>query len=150
MSERIVTALSSVARWFIFKPKIQIWVKVWKVLKWKTLAFFMAMLSILRPNGIHLLLPFCVHLVYFSHFGMLYREQFGNPGARESPQYMCTTVSPCDIIFFNLFNLLDVQKSAKLHAPEKEEENQSLEEDFFVGSRDEEQSGDFHETTLRP
>jgi hypothetical protein len=37
-------------------------------------AIFMAILSILRPNG-----TIYDHLVYFSCFGMLYQEKSGNP-----------------------------------------------------------------------
>jgi hypothetical protein len=70
---------TSVARWYIFQLKIQI--KFWKVLLWKMLVFFRAILSNLRPSGI-----FYGHLVHFvaiwyiqSRFGMLYREKSGNP-----------------------------------------------------------------------
>jgi hypothetical protein len=55
--------------------------KFWKVLQWKMLVFVTAILSILRPkwyNFVHYA-KFCAHLVYFSRFGMLYREKSGNP-----------------------------------------------------------------------
>jgi hypothetical protein len=44
----------------ILRPKIPICGKFWKVLQWKMLVFFMAILSILPPGGI-----FCDHLVHF-------------------------------------------------------------------------------------
>jgi hypothetical protein len=40
------------ARWFIFKPKILIWVKIWKALEWKMLSYFMNIWNILLPFGI--------------------------------------------------------------------------------------------------
>jgi hypothetical protein len=52
---------SRFARCHIFKPKIPIWVNVWRVLLWK-------MWYILRPFGLGILQPiviFCGHLVYF-------------------------------------------------------------------------------------
>jgi hypothetical protein len=69
-----------VARWFVFKPKIQIWVNFgescngscWYIL-W-TLGPFYGLCYILCTFGI-------VHgtLVYFSRFGILYEEKSGNP-----------------------------------------------------------------------
>jgi hypothetical protein len=62
---------------YIFKPKMPIWVN------FKRCWSFRAILSIVLPNGIHILWPFgtfCGHLGYFSPFGMLYREKSGNPG----------------------------------------------------------------------
>jgi hypothetical protein len=56
-----------------------------KVLQWKMLVFFSAILSILRPDAIwygHLVHLHSGHLVYFLRFGtLLYREKSGNPGA---------------------------------------------------------------------
>jgi hypothetical protein len=44
------------------------------------LVFFMAILYILRPNGIFMAIWYILwSLVYFSRFGMLYREKSGNP-----------------------------------------------------------------------
>jgi hypothetical protein len=51
--------LNRVARWYIFRPKIAIWVKVWRALQWKMLVYFMDIWSILRPFDI-----FCDHLIY--------------------------------------------------------------------------------------
>jgi hypothetical protein len=56
-----------VARWFIFKPKIPIWVKFWRVLQWKMLVFFCHLVyfalirSVLLPFGLHYF-----HLVYLT------------------------------------------------------------------------------------
>jgi hypothetical protein len=71
--------LSRVARWFIFKPKIPIWVNF---------GYFMVIW-----NGIFIL-PFgtfcvhlvhfgfiCVHLISFSGFGIMYQEKSGNPAS---------------------------------------------------------------------
>jgi hypothetical protein len=41
-----------VARWFIFKPKIPIWVKIWRALAWKTLLYFMTIWNIFWSFGI--------------------------------------------------------------------------------------------------
>jgi hypothetical protein len=43
-----------------FKPKIPIFGKFWRVLKWKMLVYYMVIWSILRLFGV-----FCGHLVYF-------------------------------------------------------------------------------------
>jgi hypothetical protein len=66
-----------VARWFVFKPKIPIWVN----LLWKILLYFMTIRPILWPLEI-----FCGHLVYFvviwyifPRFGILDEEKSGNP-----------------------------------------------------------------------
>jgi hypothetical protein len=72
-----------VARWFVFKPKIQIWVNYGGPCKGSRLYFLwpyclfygqMVYIHILRPFG-----TFCARLVYFSRFGMLCREKSGNP-----------------------------------------------------------------------
>jgi hypothetical protein len=52
-----------VARWYIFKLKILIWVHFCRVLQWKMLLYFMDIWPILMPIGI-----FYGHLVYFSKF----------------------------------------------------------------------------------
>jgi hypothetical protein len=56
--------------------------KFWKVLQWKILVYFGAILSILQPNGI--LFGDSVHFVViwyiFPLFGMLRREKSGNLG----------------------------------------------------------------------
>jgi hypothetical protein len=49
-----------VARWYIFKPKIPIWVNFGGVLQLKMLVYFVAIWSILQPFGV-----FCGYLVYF-------------------------------------------------------------------------------------
>jgi hypothetical protein len=65
---------TGVARWFVFKPKIPILGKFWRVLQWKILAYFMTIWFILL-----LLEMFYGHLVYFvviwyifHRFGILY------------------------------------------------------------------------------
>jgi hypothetical protein len=67
---RVILVWSRVARWFVFKPKIPIWVNCLGVFQWKILAhfydhlvYFKAIANILRPFG-----TFCGHLVYFSAF----------------------------------------------------------------------------------
>jgi hypothetical protein len=48
--------------------------KSWRALQWMELAYFMAILSILRPFGI------CNgHLVYFPPFWYMHPEKSGNP-----------------------------------------------------------------------
>jgi hypothetical protein len=49
------------------------------------LVYFMAIRNILWPSGI-----FCGHWVYFSGFGMLYREKSGNPELLHSSKNQCT------------------------------------------------------------
>jgi hypothetical protein len=75
--------LHRVARWFVFKPKIPILGKFWRVLQWNILVYFITISSILL-----LLEIFYGHLVYFvviwyifARFGILYQEKSGNPGA---------------------------------------------------------------------
>jgi hypothetical protein len=57
--------------------------KFWSALDWKMLIYFMAICSILRTFGIfynQMVCTFCVHLVHFSGFGIMYQEKSGNPG----------------------------------------------------------------------
>jgi hypothetical protein len=66
-----------VARWYIFKPKIPIWINFGGSYNWRCW-------YILWPLGLFYgRLVFLCHLwwfvTYFSHFGMLYREKSGNP-----------------------------------------------------------------------
>jgi hypothetical protein len=75
-----MTIHRSVARWYIFKPKIQIWVNFegsWNGRCW----YLRAILSILRTNDIFYghLVHFVVIWYIFTRFGMLYREKSGNP-----------------------------------------------------------------------
>jgi hypothetical protein len=67
-----------VARWFIFKPKIPIWVNFGD---WKLFIHFLAIWNILQTFGI-----FYGHLVHFvfiwyilSGFGIMCQEKSGNP-----------------------------------------------------------------------
>jgi hypothetical protein len=68
-----------VARWFVFKPKIQIWVnfggsctgRCWYVLR--TFGSFYSLLLYFRTCGI-----VRGNLLYFSRLGILYREKSGN------------------------------------------------------------------------
>jgi hypothetical protein len=66
---------SSVARWHILKPKILVWVNLGMSCNgdvgifYSQFVFFAAKWYILWPFGI-----FCGNMVYFSRFGMLYRE----------------------------------------------------------------------------
>jgi hypothetical protein len=71
--------LNRVARWFIFKPKIPIWVNFGK-----KLIYFMAIWNILLTFGI-----FYDHLVFFvfiwyifSGLGVMNQEKSGNPGLK--------------------------------------------------------------------
>jgi hypothetical protein len=60
---------TGVARWFVFKPKIPIWVNFWGLamenlgIFYDHLVYFTAIGNILWPFGI-----LCGHLVYFSPF----------------------------------------------------------------------------------
>jgi hypothetical protein len=74
--------LTGVARWFIFKPKIQIWVYFgvpWNVVP--MLLYFIITWNILRSFVIHNLWlnGILCGLVYFPHFGMFGPERSGNP-----------------------------------------------------------------------
>jgi hypothetical protein len=71
-----------VTRWFIFKPKIPIWVNLGGPEIGKCRNISMCICNILRTLGI-----FYDHLVYFvfvwdifSGFGTMYLEKSGNPG----------------------------------------------------------------------
>jgi hypothetical protein len=73
-----------VARWYVFKPKIQLWVnygELWNEKIWNIL--HMAIWNILRPFCIPILWPFG-NLVAVWHvsprFGILLKEKSGNPG----------------------------------------------------------------------
>jgi hypothetical protein len=59
--------------------------KFGKVLQGKTFVFFVAILSILWPNGLFYdnLVRFVVICYILSRFGMLYIEKSGNPGCRD-------------------------------------------------------------------
>jgi hypothetical protein len=73
----ILQSAARVARWYIFKPKIPIWVYFWRALEWKILIYFKDIWNILRPFGIfygHL-----VTLVYFYLFWCIILEKSGNP-----------------------------------------------------------------------
>jgi hypothetical protein len=55
-----------VARWYIFKPKISIWVNFWKVLRWKMIVYFVAIRSIFLHLVYFIAIWYIyVHLVYF-------------------------------------------------------------------------------------
>jgi hypothetical protein len=83
---------TSVARWYIFKPKIQIWVNFRKALQWKMLVFFMAMLSTFRQNGIFLLSgTSCGHSVCFSTFWYVVPRKIWHPRRRHTTE----TSGPC-------------------------------------------------------
>jgi hypothetical protein len=73
--------LPSVARWYIFEPKIPIWENFGRSCNGRC-CYYTAILTIIQPNGI-----FYGHLVHFVviwyiliRFGTLYREKTGNPG----------------------------------------------------------------------
>jgi hypothetical protein len=72
--------LVSVARWYIFKPKISNWVNFERSCKGRCsyfyghFVYFRAKWYILSP-----FCKFCGHLVYFSSFGKLYRDKSGKP-----------------------------------------------------------------------
>jgi hypothetical protein len=77
---RFPAAQRRVARWFVFKPKIPIWVNFggscygkYFMTIWST--YFTVIGNTLWPFGI-----FCSNLVYFPRFGILDQEKSGNPG----------------------------------------------------------------------
>jgi hypothetical protein len=80
--------LARVARWFVFNPKIPIWLNLGGFAM-VNLGIFMTTWAILRPLEI-----FYVHLVHlvviwyiFLRFGMLYQEKSGNPGVNLSKRF---------------------------------------------------------------
>jgi hypothetical protein len=82
LAER-ATAATRVARWFVFKPKIPIWVNFGGPM----LVYFMVIWNILRSLCI-----FYDHLVMFwkigmfPFFGILCQEKSGIPGGNTGPQ----------------------------------------------------------------
>jgi hypothetical protein len=72
--------LVSVARWYIFKPKISNWVNFGRSCNGRCwyfyghFVYFRAKWYILSP-----FCTFCGHLVYFSSFGKFYRDKSGKP-----------------------------------------------------------------------
>jgi hypothetical protein len=88
-----------VARWFVFKPKIPIWVNFGGAyVDWKMLIYFMTIWNILRVFGIIYspLAWFVVIWNIFSVFGIMYQEKSGNPGPADetSPVRDLSTASP--------------------------------------------------------
>jgi hypothetical protein len=84
-----------VARWFVFKPKIPIWLNFGGSCYGKILVYFMNIWSILRSLEI-----FYGHLVYFvviwyifRHFGILDPEKSGNPESKSLRQQLFPTHS---------------------------------------------------------
>jgi hypothetical protein len=56
--------------------------KFWRALDWKKFIYFMTIWNILWPFS-----TFCIRLVHFSGFGIVYREKSGNPGWQTSRKY---------------------------------------------------------------
>jgi hypothetical protein len=84
---------SGVARWFVFKPKIPILVKMWRALEYKMLLFFMTFWNILRPVGIIYIQQFgiaCGRLVYFFRFGMFGPRKIWQPWSLDRPRRLAT------------------------------------------------------------
>jgi hypothetical protein len=73
---------SGVARWFIFKPKIPIWVNFWRDLVWKKIKFFIDICTILLTFGIFYdpLVLFVFIWYIFSGLGIMDQEKSGKPG----------------------------------------------------------------------
>jgi hypothetical protein len=73
-----------VARCYIFKPKIPIWVHFGGSCNGRCWYILWPFWSILHPFGIGTYFVaigiFCGYLEYFSLFGILYQEKSGNPG----------------------------------------------------------------------
>jgi hypothetical protein len=71
-----------VARWFVFKPKIPIWVNFGGLyVDWKRLIYFMAICNILRTFGKfydHLVNFLLIWYIYYG-FGITYQQKSGNP-----------------------------------------------------------------------
>jgi hypothetical protein len=60
--------------------------QILKGLKWENVDIFYRHLEYFRDIGDILFVVFCVHLVHFSGFGIMYQENSGNPAA----YYACT------------------------------------------------------------
>jgi hypothetical protein len=77
-----------VARWFVFKPKIQIWVNIGGSchgIFYEHLVYFTVLCYVLWTFGI-----VRGNLVYFFPFlGILYQEKSGNPGAAPPINFLC-------------------------------------------------------------
>jgi hypothetical protein len=99
--------------------------KLWRVLRWKMLVYFMDTWSILQSFVIfygHLVYVVRGNLVYFARYGILYQEKSGNSGAHQTfPTFfsICVTQFPLDsalwqkldeLTFFVLSNRLLLDK----------------------------------------
>jgi hypothetical protein len=110
-----------VARWHVFKPKIQIWVNFggpWfkkVVLFYDHLEYFTAIWYILRPFG-----KLVAILEYFPCFSILNKEKSGNPGVHLRMYVSTLTnslVSHCvdDIVNCNFLNIQQYVGLSTLH-----------------------------------
>jgi hypothetical protein len=79
-SKSVGHSKTRVARWFVFKPKIPILGKFWRVLLWKILVYFVTIWSILMLLEIFYghLVNFVVIWYIFPRFGILCQEKSGN------------------------------------------------------------------------
>jgi hypothetical protein len=84
-SKHQILRTSRVARWFIFKPKIPIWVQIWRALELKMLVYFMSMLL---PFGIFLVSWYNVWL-----FGHLYIFPFWYVWSKKNLATLRTSMS---------------------------------------------------------
>jgi hypothetical protein len=82
--DSLYIGVARVARWFVFKQKIPIWVNFGvPYVDWKRLIYFMTICNISWTFGIFK--DHTVHFVFiwyiFSDFGIMYQEKSGNPGS---------------------------------------------------------------------
>jgi hypothetical protein len=80
--ERLVTGRVQGCQMAYFQNKNPNLGRLWRVLEWKMLVYFISIWSILRPFSIFFVLfgKFYNHLDIFPRFGVLYQEKSGNPG----------------------------------------------------------------------
>jgi hypothetical protein len=72
--------------------------KFWRVLQWTMLLYFVIIGSYVFTAIWYILLAFVIfygYLIYFSYFGMLYKEKSGNPSLRSNFMYWASKSILC-------------------------------------------------------
>jgi hypothetical protein len=104
---------SRAARWYIFKPKIQLWGKFWRALERKMLVYILCSFEVYLDHLVYFMVIWliCGYLVCFSPFWYIMFRKFWQPrsgvGTPETPSVFFTgTVKNSNVnCFFLLFKI---------------------------------------------